>query len=119
MVIVHIEIVALEGVPVRTCIDRIQIDITSGITILIGCKVDDHFEGSDMAALENDIFAIGADLGAAHIRRVIVASVWDLSVEEEFQGSLGPRQVRVLARVEVAPDPIGGALGDVALEKSH
>ena len=85
MIVVHVEIVALEWMPIHASIDRVVVDV---LAIVILIKVDDHLEGSDVGRLKNNVFAICADPDTAHIRCIAIACVRNFAMEEELERGL-------------------------------
>lgn len=96
MIIVHVEVVTLEGIAIHTSVDRPEICIARGIIFV---KIDHHFVGSDMDRVENDVIFIGSSFDTRHIDTVVVTTVGHLTMEEESQWSLAPGEIRVLASV--------------------
>ena len=87
MIVVHVEVVTLEGVPMHTSVDRVEVSVFAVVVLI---EVDDHLEGGNVRGVEDNIVAVGANLRATHVRCVVVASVGDFTMEEELERRLRP-----------------------------
>ena len=81
-------------------------------------KIHDHLERSDMNRAENNVFTVRSELAAGDVERVVISSSLHLSVEEESERCLAPRQVRVLPYMQITPDPILRVLRHILRQKS-
>lgn len=96
MIIVHVEVVALEGIAIHASVNRPEIGILSGITFV---EIDYHLVSSDMDRIEYDAIFIASDFDTRNIDTVVVTAVGHLTMEEESHRGLTPREVRVLTSV--------------------
>ena len=72
-----------------------------------------------MLRVENYIVLVTVKFAAGYIQRVIVATRLHLTMEQEAQRRLTPRQVRVLTGVQVTPGPILWPLRYVLRQESR
>ena len=115
VVIVHIEVVTLEGMSVHSRINRVQVYIF----LFVFFEQNDHLVSSNNMRLEDNVVFIHTNFASRNVRRVIVSSKGNLPVEKELQRGLAPGKVRVLSSVQIPPDPVLGVLRYVLLKKRN
>ena len=112
MILVHIEIVAREQVPIHACIDRDQ----AYVILRIFSKLDQHLQAARSGRLYGSIVPVLASTNHGVIRSVIASRCPDASVEDELERRVGPRLIRVLIEVQISPQPSRRVLRHVFCE---
>lgn len=59
VIVVHVEVMALERMTIHTSVDRVQVSI---FTVVMLIEMHDHLESGDVSRMEHDIFAVGTYL---------------------------------------------------------
>jgi hypothetical protein len=80
VVIVHIEVVTLEGMSVHSRINRVQVYIF----LFVFFEQNDHLVSSNNLRLEDNVVFIHTNFASRNVRRVIVSSKGNLPVEKEL-----------------------------------
>lgn len=81
MVLVHVEIIALEGVSVHACVHREQADVVCGVL----SQLDKHLVVGGGKALDHGFVDVLTHLDLRHIHGVVVATDTNRPMEQRLK----------------------------------